>query len=138
KVYNEKLDILDKKYKETIDKCEIKTIMYGGHFAFGYMAKRYGLKHISPYEGFSSNAEPSPQKIAELIEKIKDNNIEYLFFEELLEPKVANTISKVTGVKLEMLHAAHNISKDELSKNITFIDIMESNLIKLKKGLRYK
>ena len=112
--------------------------MYGGHFAFGYLAKRYGLNHISPYSGFTPNSEPTPQKIIELIENIKKHKIEYLFYEELLEPKVAKVISSSTGVKLELLHAAHNLTKDEFSNKITFLSIMYDNLEKLKKGLKYK
>jgi len=126
------------KYKETIARCELKTIMYGGHFAFGYLAKKYGLTHISPYAGFTPNSEPTPQKIAELIDIIKKNNVEYLFYEELLDPKVTNAISKATGVTPMLLHGAHNVSKDELLKNVGFMEIMEENLEKLKKGLKYK
>jgi len=136
--YNIKLAQLDKKYKETIDKCELKIILYAGHFAFGYLVKRYGLGYLSPYSGFSPNVEPTPQKIAELIDVIKKNKIEYLFYEELINPKVAIAISNSTGVKLELLSAAHNLSKDELEKNITFLQIMETNLLKLKKALKYK
>lgn len=138
KSYNLKLVELDKKYRETIGRCAFKTILYGGHFAFGYLAKRYGLRHVSPYEGFTPNTEPTPKKIAELIDTIKSGGIEYLFYEELLEPKVAETISRATGVKLEMLHGAHNVSKKELEDKVTFIGIMEENLLKLKKGLKYQ
>lgn len=138
KNYNEKLTKLDTNYKETLDKCQLKTIMYGGHFAFGYLAKRYGLVHVSPYDGFSPNLEPTPQKIAELIEIIKKEKIEYLFYEELLDPKVAKSISSSTGVKLELLHASHNLTKNEIDNNTNFISIMENNLTKLKKALKYK
>lgn len=136
--YKKKLADLDNKYRETFAKCELNTIMYGGHFAFGHLAKRYGISYISPYEGFTPNAEPSPQKIVKLIETIKANSVDYLYYEELLDPKVAKSISASTGVTIELLHAAHNVSKEELSKGISFLSIMEDNLAKLKKGLKYK
>ncbi len=138
KQYNKKLLALDNEYKETLTRCELKTIMYGGHFAFGYLVRRYGLTHISPYEGFTPNAEPSPQRIIELVENIKNNNIEVLYYEELIDPKVARMISDSTGVTLELLHGAHNLSRDEFNKNLSFITIMQDNLTKLKKGLKYK
>src|SRR5699024_1651986 len=69
--YKEKLAELDKKFTETFEKTEHKTIIYGGHFAFGYFAKRYGLDYISPYNGFTPNAEPTPQRITELIQNMK-------------------------------------------------------------------
>jgi len=135
KEYKMKLADLDRRFKETLSTAKHKTIIYGGHFAFGYFAKRYGLEHDSPYDGFSPNAEPSPKAIASLIEKLKKSGIKYIYYEELLDPKVARTISQETGAKLELLHGAHNVSKDELAKGVTFIDIMEDNLKKLRVGL---
>lgn len=133
--YKAKLADLDRRFKETLSTAKYKTIIYGGHFAFGYFVKRYGLKHDSPYEGFSPNAEPSPKAIAELINKLKVSGSKYIYYEELLEPKVARVIAQESGAKLELLHGAHNVSKDELNKGVTFIDIMEENLKKLKVGL---
>ncbi len=129
---------LDKSYETALNKCRIKTLIYAGHFAFGYMARRYNLIHISPYKGFSANAEPTAANIIEMIDNIKKMNVKYLFYEELLEPKVAKTISEQTKIELLLLNAAHNITKSELDNNITFIDIMKSNLENLKKGLDYK
>lgn len=133
--YKNKLAALDKKFKETLDSAKHKKIIYGGHFAFGYFAKRYGLGYESPYEGFSPNAEPSPKAIGELIKKMKSSQIKYIYYEELIDPKVARTISQAAGAKLELLHGAHNISKSELENGVTFIYIMNKNLEKLKEGL---
>ncbi len=138
KEYNAKLADLDRRFKETLSTAKHKTIIYGGHFAFGYFAKRYGLEYISPYDGFSPNAEPSPKAIAELIKTMKESGQKYIYHEELLDPKVARVISQETGAKLELLHGAHNVSKDELNRGVTFIDIMEDNLEKLKVGLECK
>ena len=135
KEYNAKLIALDQRFKETLSTAKYKTIIYGGHFAFGYFVRRYGLEHDSPYEGFSPNAEPSPKAVAELINKLKVSGIKYIYYEELLDPQVARVIASETGAKLELLHGAHNISKDELNRGVTFIDIMEDNLKKLKVGL---
>ncbi len=133
--YKIKLADLDRRFKETLATAKHKTIIYGGHFAFGYFAKRYGLEYDSPYEGFSPNAEPSPRAIAELIDKLNASGIKYIYYEELLDPKVARAIAQETGARLELLHGAHNLSKDGLKKGVTFLDVMEDNLKKLKAGL---
>ncbi|MDD3905755.1 MAG: zinc ABC transporter substrate-binding protein [Candidatus Omnitrophica bacterium] len=133
--YKTKLADLDRRFKETLSTAKYKTIIYGGHFAFGYFVKRYRLEHDSPYDGFSPNAEPSPKAIAELVNKLKASGSKYIYYEELLDPKVARVIAQESGAKLELLHGAHNVSKDELNKGVTFIDIMEENLKKLKVGL---
>jgi len=135
KEYNAKLAALDARFSETLANCKHDTIIYGGHFAFGYFAKRYNLGHESPYEGFAPNAEPSPKAIAELIDKVEASGIKVIYHEELLDPKVARTVSQETGVKLELLHGAHNVSKDELKAGVTYLDIMNENYDKLKVGL---
>jgi zinc transport system substrate-binding protein len=135
KAYNEKLAALDTKIRQTLGPCKSKTILYGGHFAFGYFARRYGLNYISPYAGFSPDAEPTPRKITELIEKMKSLDSKYIFYEELLEPRVARTIAESSGAKLLLLHGAHNISKEELDKGTTYLEIMEGNLNRLKLAL---
>lgn len=133
--YKGRLSELDGRFKESLSSCRHKTIICGGHFTFGYFAKRYGLKHISPYDGFSPNAEPGPRAIAELISRLRQSGVKCVYYEELLDPKVARVISRETGVSLELLHGAHNVSKDEFNRGVTFIGIMEDNLKKLIFGL---
>lgn len=136
--YKKKLQELDKKFSEAFKKTKYKKIMYGGHFAFGYFAKRYGLEHISPYSGFAPDAEPTPQRIAELIKTMKESGLKTIYYEELVDPKVAKVIADQTGAKMLLLHGAHNVSKEELSAGISYIKIMEDNLEKLKQGLGYE
>lgn len=131
------LVVLDKDIREALSKTKSSTIISGGHFAFGYFAKAYNLEHMSPYSGFSPNAEPSPQSITNLINKIKETNVRAVFYEELIDPKVGRTIVEETGVDLLLLHGTHNVSKDELEKGISYIEIMYQNLENLKLGLGY-
>ncbi|MEI8345365.1 MAG: zinc ABC transporter substrate-binding protein [Candidatus Omnitrophota bacterium] len=135
RAYNAKLVDLDRRLKEALSSCKHRTLVYGGHFTFGYFVRRYGLDSVSPYEGFSPNAEPGPRAIAKLIETLKESGMKTFYYEELLDPKVARVIALETGAKPVLLHGAHNISKDELERNVTFLDIMEDNLKKLKIGL---
>lgn len=128
---------LDEAFFEMMNHVSSKTILSGGHFAFGYFASRYGLDHESPYHGFSPDAEPTPQNIASLIKSVKETGAQAIFFEELIEPRVAKIISEEANVEMLLLHAAHNVSKDELASNITFVEIMNGNLERLKKGLGY-
>jgi zinc transport system substrate-binding protein len=133
--YNAQLNDLDNRFKQTLSTAQHKTIIYAGHFAFGYFTKRYGLTHVSPYQGFSPDAQPRPRAIVELIKTMRVSGQKYVYFEELLDPKVARVIASETGASLELLSGAHNVSKDDLAKGVTFVQIMEKNLEKLKVGL---
>lgn len=134
KNYKEKLSALDKTYSESLAHCKKRTLIHGGHFAFGYLARRYGLEYVSAYEG-SPNSEPTARKMMALEKKIKDKDIHYIFYEELLNPKVSEIIAKETGVRLLKINGAHNITRDEFNKGVTFLSLMEDNLANLKTGL---
>jgi len=53
----------------------------------------------------------------------------------LIEPRVADILSRETGVTLLLLHGGHNVSRDELDRGVTFLGLMEDNLRNLKVGL---
>jgi zinc transport system substrate-binding protein len=133
--YKAKLDSMDEDYRSSLDKRRPRTIIYAGHFALGYMAKRYGLKLIFPYKGSSPNSEPTPKRIAYLIKTMKETGSKYVYHEELLEPRAAKVIAEQTGAKILLLHGAHNVSKKEIKDGTTYLDIMRTNLDNLKTGL---
>lgn len=137
-VYLKELEALDRDYRETLSRVRVKEIVYGGHFAFGYLARRYGLTHISPYSGFSPDAEPSPKKLADLIELLKKSGTKTIFYEEMIDPRVAKVIASQTGAELVLLHGAHNVSRADMKNGVTYLQIMRSNLEKLKKALGYQ
>ena len=128
---------LDEEIQLSVEKMTSKTILSGGHFAFGYFAHRYGLEHVSPYNGFSPDAEPLSKEIKEMMNTITTTNAKAIFYEELIDPRVAKTISEQTGVELLLLHGAHNLSKKELKDGVTYLEIMKGNLERLKVGLNF-
>jgi zinc transport system substrate-binding protein len=132
--YNEKLKRLDAKYKEELATCTKRGFLHGGHYAFGYLAKRYGLQYES-VAAVNPDSEPSPAKILALIKQMKAMGLKYVYSEELLSPRVSEMIAKETGATILMLHGAHNISREDLAKGVSYISLMEKNLENLKIGL---
>ena len=133
--YIAKLRELHRKIEAGLATCRRREIVYGGHFAFGYFARRYGLSHVSPYPGFSPNSTPTPRQVAELIRVIRASGQKTIFHEELIEPRVARTMAEETGAKLALLHGAHNLTRDERARGETYLSLMEGNLIKLRAAL---
>ncbi|MBJ6752556.1 metal ABC transporter substrate-binding protein [Geomonas anaerohicana] len=129
------LAALDQQYKETLAQCPKKVLLHGGHYAFGYLARRYGLKYISA-SAVNADAEPTPAKLAELVQVMRREHLNYVYTEELLSPRIAETIARETGAKVLMLRAGHNVTKDDLQRGVTFISLMEENLRNLKTGLQ--
>lgn len=129
------LAALDQRFREAIAASPKKVLLHGGHYAFGYLAKRYGLRYLSA-SAVNADAEPTPARLVELVQLMRRERLNYVYTEELLSPRVAETIAKETGAKLLMLRAGHNVTRDELERGVTFISLMEDNLKNLKTGLQ--
>ncbi|HZV80761.1 MAG TPA: zinc ABC transporter substrate-binding protein [Geobacteraceae bacterium] len=132
--YKKRLDELENRFREGLAVCRTREFIHGGHFAFAYLAERYKLSYLSAY-GITADSEPSPRRMMELVRTIREHKLKAIFFEELLAPRVAETVAGETGAKLIRLHGIHNVSRQDLDSGVTYIGLMEENLANLRKGL---
>jgi zinc transport system substrate-binding protein len=133
--YNSELKKLDDEYRTGLAGCGKRVFLHGGHYAFGYLAKRYGLQYQSA-SAVNADAEPTPSRMAELVKLMRANGLKYVYSEELLSPRSAETLARETGATVLLLHGAHNISRDDLAKGVTFISLMKKNLEQMRIGLQ--
>jgi zinc transport system substrate-binding protein len=133
--YKAKLRALDQQFADGLKICRTRLFVHGGHYAFNYLARRYGLTYISVY-GFSPNAEPSPRHLANIVQTMRQNHVSTIFYEELIQPRVAETIARETGARLLPLSGSHNVTKNEFDHGVTFISILKQDLFDLRKGLQ--
>lgn len=136
-VYKAELAKLDTDFSVGLKNCGTRSFIHGGHFAFGYLAHRYTLSYRSA-QAINPDAEPTPGTIAELLDLVKRNNIHYVYAEEIASPRTSEMIAKEAGVKILMLHGAHNISRGDLEGGVTFIGLMRKNLENLRLGMACK
>ncbi|PIU09203.1 MAG: hypothetical protein COZ85_01005 [Candidatus Moranbacteria bacterium CG_4_8_14_3_um_filter_34_16] len=92
------------------------------------------LKYLAA-QGLAPDSEPTANDLVKLVEQVKKNNIKYIFYEEMTTPKIAETIANETNAQMLLLNAAHNVTKEDMNNNISFLSIMEENLANLKIGL---
>ena len=133
--YKARLIALDQRYRTELTGCKTKTILHAGHWAFAYLAKRYNLKYIAAYNVLA-DAEPSPQKIVTLVQQVKTEKVPYIYYEDMINPRLAHMIARETGVGLLKLNNGHDISRASIKNGESFISLMGNNLINLKKGMR--
>ncbi len=131
----ERLLALHREIESTLKDCPDRTIMAGGHFAFGHFANRYGLAHVSPYPGFAPNAQPSPRAIAQMIKTMREQHTRALFYEEILDPKLSRMLAGETGAVLLPLYSMHNLSTADVAASPSYFDLMRRNLDSLQRGL---
>jgi zinc transport system substrate-binding protein len=133
--YKAGLKELDDEFKAGLANCRKRVFLHGGHFAFGYLAHRYGLRYLSA-SAVNADAEPTPASLIALLKEMKANGLKYVFSEELISPRTAEIISSESGASILMLHGAHNIGRDDLASGATFVSLMKKNLANLRTGLQ--
>jgi zinc transport system substrate-binding protein len=129
-----RLKDLDRRYFEGLASCQRREFLHGGHYTFGYLARRYNLSYHS-LSGVSSESEPSAARMATMVRQIRRSGAQYLFAEELLSPRLTETLATEAGVGVIKLHGCHNLGRDDFRAGVTFIGLMEQNLANLEKGL---
>ncbi len=134
RVYNEKLQALDRQYKQGLATCRHRALILGGHSAFSHLARRYGLEEI-PLYGISADSEPTPRRLAEVVEIARGLGAKYIFFETLISPKLAEVLAGEVGAGTLLLNPGANMTKEQFDRGVTFLSIMEENLRSLRKGL---
>lgn len=134
--YLKKLEALDKSFQEVVENGKRKEVVHGGRFALYHFAKRYGLTFHVAYDSCEAQMEPSAKTVATLTKLVKEENIPVVFYEELVDPKVAKSISEETGAKLLLLHSCHNVSAKEFKEGVTYLMLMQNNVENLKAALQ--
>jgi len=131
--YAAEFDELDAKFTEELSKLQNKDIVVA-HEAFAYLCKDYGLNQVA-VEGLSPDSEPDAKRMAEIIEFAKENNIKTIFFEELVSPKVAETIAFEVGAETDVLNPLEGLTEEQISAGEDYLSIMGNNLEALIKAL---
>ncbi len=123
---------VDKDLHQAID-GKISEIVVADRFPFRYFADEFGLKYAAAFSGCSEQTEASAKTISFLINKVKQEKIKKIYKIELSNGKIAETVSKDTGAEVLELHSAHNVTADDFSKGVTYVDLMKRNLLALNK-----
>ena len=123
---------VDKDLHQAID-GKISEIVVADRFPFRYFADEFGLKYAAAFSGCSEQTEASAKTISFLINKVKQDKVKKIYKIELSNGKIAETVSKDTGAEVLELHSAHNVTADDFSKGVTYVDLMKRNLLALSK-----
>lgn len=133
--YQKQLEALDSEFKEVVKNASRTELVFGDRFPLRYFVEEYNLSYVAAFPGCSSDTEANASTIAFLINKVKQNKIPVVFYIELSNQKIANTIAEATGAKTLEFHTAHNVTKEEFNKGITYLSIMQNNVKVLKEAL---
>ena len=110
-------------------------VLVTNHESLGYFAERYGFRLVGAViPSFSSDASPSAQQMADLIEQIKLYEAPAIFLDSSDNPDLAQQIAKETGVKV--VNDLHLESLTQGGPADTYIDMMRNNVTKIVQALQ--
>ncbi len=134
--YIAELKDLDKWIVEQVNAVPAeRRLLVTNHEAMGYFAERYGFEVAgSVIPSFSSNAAPSAQEMAGLIDGIKKLNVPAIFLDTADNDVLAKQIAGETGVMI--VADLHLESLTDGAPAPTYIDMMKNNVSKIVKALK--
>ena len=132
--YLKELQQLHDEYTAALQQTAKKELITS-HAAFSYLAKRYQLQQV-PVMGLSPDAEPTADKMAEIIRFCKAHQVKYIFFETLVSPKLAEVLSREAGASTLVLNPLEGLTVEEYKEGkSSYLTLMRENLQQLKKAL---
>jgi zinc transport system substrate-binding protein len=124
---------LDEEYRSGLSTCR-RRVLVTSHAAFGYLADRYGLTQ-EPITGLSPEAEPDPERLAQLAADVQRTGTTTIFTETLVSPKVAQTLAQEAGVVTAVLNPLEGLTQQQEQAGEDYLSVMRSNLAALRGGL---
>ena len=132
--YIEKLELLDQKYMEVVDKAKNDTLVFGDRFPFRYLVDDYNLNYYAAFVGCSTESEASFNTITFLAKKLDELGLTSILTTEGNNHKIAKTIIKNTVNKNQEILTLNSMQGGIL-EGYTYLSIMENNLEVLKRAL---
>jgi zinc transport system substrate-binding protein len=129
-----RLRALDAAFRNGLGGCREKHLVLAGHGAFGYLARRYGLIQKALY-GLSPDAQPRPKDVMSAVDFCRGRGIRTVFSENSVSPDLSRTLAREIGGRVLILHAGHNLTRDQQARGVGFFELMEENLANLRDGL---
>ncbi|MGH2785092.1 MAG: metal ABC transporter substrate-binding protein [Actinomycetota bacterium] len=133
RTYTQALAELDRTMDQTLRTCTRRELVTA-HAAFGYLAARYGLEQI-PISGVTPEAEPSPQRLREVAELAEEHGVTTIFFETLVDPRVAEALARIVGARTAVLNPIEGLTDEQREGGESYLTLMRANLAGLADGL---
>ena len=111
-----------------------RRLLVTNHESLGYFADRYGFTVVGAViPSVSTDASPTAQQMAALIEQIKATGAPAIFLETGANPQLAQQIAAETGVKVVADLYTHSLSAPD-GPAPTYIDMMKYNVSRIVAG----
>jgi zinc transport system substrate-binding protein len=128
-----RLRTLDADFRTGLADCDRRMIVTS-HAAFGYLARRYGLRQVA-ITGLAPETEPSPQDLERVVREVERAGATTVFTERLVSPRLAETVARETGATTAVLDPIEGLTEQQAEMREDYVSLMRRNLAALRKAL---
>lgn len=133
--YTNELKGLQKDFDTCVTNGNKDIIVVADRFPLLYFCEEFGLKYHGAFAGCATSVEPSTATLLELISTVKENDLKYIFIMEMSAGNTAKQVAAETGAEILTFYSCHNVTSEQLKSNVTYVELMKTNLEALKKAL---
>ncbi len=133
--YLEELAALDASFREVVEAGARRELVFGDRFPLTYFVNEYGLTYVAAFPGCASETEASAATIARLIKEITEQHIPTVFYIELSNHQIADTLAEQTGAQTQLFYTCHNVTADDFAAGLGYLDLMQRNIEALSAAL---
>jgi len=138
-VYIEKLLALDAEYTAALENLTNRTLLFADRFPFRYLVDDYDLNYYAAFSGCSAETEASFSTIVFLAQKVDEHDLHTVMVTESGNRAIAETVISNAGAgnrQILELDSMQAVTMSDIDSGVTFLSIMESNLLVLKAALQ--
>ena len=133
--YNEKLDDLHTWTEEQVSAIpEDRRVLITSHDSLGYFANLYGFEVVGVVLSITTEVEPSPEDLVDLVEEAEEYGVPAVFGETTVSERLAKTVATESGAEFVALYSGSLASGD--SPAGTYLGMVRTNVERIVQALK--
>ena len=129
--YAAELSTLDREYADAFSGTDKPKMVFADRFPFVYMTADYGVEYEAAFEGCTTDAEAGFDTVLRLSDRLDEWSCRYIFVTETSDGRLAEAVcglKKDRRTEILVLNSLQSVSSSDVSKGVTYIEIMRENL----------
>ena len=133
--YNLQIDELHQWTEQQLSQIpEDRKLLATSHDSLGYFANRYGFEVVGVILSITTEVEPSAEDLADLVDKVRDNEVPAVFGETTVSERLAAAVARESGAKLVRLYSGSLGTQGSGAE--TFVEMTRTNVERIAEGLK--
>lgn len=135
--YLEQLTALEKDYADALMGKDTFYLV-ADRFPFIYLMKDYNLSYHAAFSGCSAETEASAETMSDLINKVNEKNLQYIYITESADGSIAGQVKVASNnsatIQILTINSCQSVAEKDLN-NMSYLSVMRDNLEKFKRGI---